>query len=121
MSNEIVRYLVGGFLIVHGLGHAGGYWFFIKSWLSPALVDTPIKWLFVVLWIAAMVCFLVGGVALLQLQTWWRCAAIGGALLSIVVAALYIQSPALNAAVADVVILLAILALNWPSPDVVGA
>ena len=121
MSNDIVRYLVGGFLIVHGLGHAGGYWMFVKSWLSPALVDSPLKWLFVVVWLAAMVSFLVGGIALLQQQTWWRCAAVGGAIISVLVSALYIQGAPLNAAAADVIILLAILALNWPSADVVGA
>jgi hypothetical protein len=30
MSNEMMRYLIGGFLIVHGIGHSGGYWMFVK-------------------------------------------------------------------------------------------
>ncbi len=121
MSNEILRYLVGGFLIVHGLGHAGGYWLFVKSWLSPALLDSPIKWLFIVVWIAAMIGFIVAGIGLFQQQTWWRVLAVVAALVSLLPAALYIQGAPFNAAAADVIILLALLALNWPSADVVGA
>ncbi len=121
MSNEMVRYVVAGFLVVHGLGHAGGYWMFVKSWLSPALVDSPFKWLFIVVWIAALIGFMLAGIGLLQQQTWWRTAAMTAALVSLLVSALFIQGAPFNAAVADVVILLAILLLKWPSADVVGA
>lgn len=121
MSNEIWRYLVAGFLVVHGLGHAGGYWMFVKSWLSPTLVDSPLKWLFILVWFAAMIGFLVAGIGLLQQRILWRTVAVAAAVISLLVSALYIQGAPFNAAAADVIILLALLAFNWPSADVVGA
>ncbi len=121
MSNELVRYLLAGFLVVHGLGHAGGYWMFVKSWLSPALVDSPFKWLFILVWLAAMIGFLIAGIGLLQQQAWWRTAAVAAALVSLLVSALFIQGAPFNAAAADVIMLVAMLALRWPSADVVGS
>ncbi len=121
MSNEIVRYVVGGFLIVHGLGHSGGYWMFVKSWISPAFVDSPLKWLFIVVWLAALIGFMAAGIGLVQQQSWWRTLAVASASVSLLVSALFIQGAPFNAAAADVIILFAILALNWPSADVVGA
>jgi hypothetical protein len=121
MTNELWRYLVAGFLVVHGIGHSGGYWFFLKSWLSPALADNPLKWIFVVVWIIALVGFLAAGVGMLQMQSWWRTAAVASAIVSLLVSVLFIQSPALNAAAADVVILFALLLFHWPAPEVIGS
>jgi hypothetical protein len=121
MPNEILRYLVAGVLVVHGLGHGGGAFMFVKSWLSPSLVDSPLKALFVLVWLAAMAGFVAAGIGVLQQQTWWRSAAVAAALVSLVVSALFIQGTPLNAAAADVAILLALLALKWPSAGVVGA
>ncbi len=121
MSNELIRFLVAGFLVVHGIGHAGGYWFFTRSWLSPALADSPLKWLFILVWLAAMIGFVIAGVGMFQHQIWWRTAAVVTSLVSLLVSVLFIQGPSFNAAAADVVILVALLALNWPSVDVVGS
>ena len=121
MSNEMVRYLVGGFLIVHGIGHSGGYWMFVKSWLSPVLTDTPLKWLFAAIWLVALVGYCVAGIGLFQMQSWWRTLAIAASVVSLVVSVLYIQGVPLNAAVADVVILVALLWFNFPSVEMVGA
>ncbi len=121
MSNELVRYLLAGFLVVHGIGHAGGYWMFIQSWLSPALVASPTKWLFIVVWLAAMVGFIAAGIGLLQLQSAWRTVAVAAALVSLLVSALFIQGAPFNAAVADLIILIALLAAKWPSADIVGS
>jgi len=121
MSNEMWRYLIGGFLIVHGIGHSGGYWMFVKSWPSPALTDSPLKWLFVVVWLVAMIGYFAAGIGLLQMQGWWRTSAIAASIIPLVVAVLYIQGAPLNAAVADVVILVALLLLGWPSVEIVGS
>ena len=121
MSNEVIRFLVAGFIVVHGIGHAGGYWFFTRSWLSPALADSPFKWIFVLVWLAALIGFVIAGVGMLQQQSWWRTVAVVTSLVSLLVSVLFIQGPSFNAAVADVVILAALLAFNWPSADVVGS
>jgi hypothetical protein len=121
MSNEILRYLIAGVLVVHGIGHIGGYWMFVKSWLSPSLVDTPLKWLFIAVWLVAMVGYFAAGIGLLQMQGWWRTLAVTASAVSLVVSVLYIQGAPLNAAVADVVILAALLLLHWPSAELVGS
>ncbi len=121
MSNEMIRFLVAGFLVVHGIGHIGGYWFFARSWLSPALADGPFKWMFILVWLAAMIGFVIAGVVMFQQQSWWRTAAVVTSLVSLLVSVLFIQGPSCNAAVADVVILVALLAFNWPSANVVGS
>ena len=36
-ASTLWRVLIAGILIVHGLGHVGGPWFFTRSWLSPTL------------------------------------------------------------------------------------
>ncbi len=121
MSNEVIRYLVIGFLVLHGIGHTGGYWFFGKSWLSPELAQTPARWIFVGLWLVAFVVYLAAALLLYQHQASWRTLAIGASVLSLVVSLLFVPSPTLNAAVADIVILVALLVLNWPPVDVAGA
>jgi hypothetical protein len=121
MSNEVIRFLVAGFLVAHGIGHSGGYWFFGKSWLFPALANGPFKWIFVLVWLAAMIGFVIAGVGMFQHQSWWRFMAVVTSLVSLAVSVLFIQGPSFNAAAADVAILVALLALHWPSADVVGA
>lgn len=121
MSNEIWRYLVAAFLLLHGIGHSGGYWMFVRSWLSPDLLNTPWKWIFIVVWLVAMVGFVVAGVGVLQQKSSWRWFSIAASVVSLIVASLFIQGAPLNAAIADVVILGALLWVNWPSAEIVGS
>ncbi len=121
MSNDLLRYLVAGFLVVHGIGHAGGPWFFLRSWLSPQIAASPVKWVFVVIWLAAMVAFFAAGIMVLQNQAAWRTIALIASIVSLAVSVLFVQSPALNAAVADVIILAALLVFQWPAAEIVGS
>jgi hypothetical protein len=121
LSNEMVRYLIGGFLIIHGIGHSGGYWMFRKSWVSPTLTEAPIKWLFIAVWLVAMVGYIVAGVGLFQAQSWWRMLTIAASIVSLAVSLLYIQGVPFNAAVADLVILAALLWFKFPPAEMVGA
>jgi len=121
MSIEMLRYGIAGFLVIHGIGHIGGYWMFVKSWLSPALTDSPLKWLFVVMWLGAMFGFFAAGIGLFQMNGWWRTWAIAASVVSLVVSVLYIQGAAFNAAVADGIILVGLLFLGWPSAELVGS
>ena len=58
MTNTLWLYLVAGFLILHGIGHVGGSWFFNRSWLSPKLAHGAWKWLFTAVWFVAMIGFI---------------------------------------------------------------
>lgn len=121
MSNEMLRYVLGGFLIVHGIGHSGGYWLFVKSWLSPALTDTPLKLVFVAVWLVTMVAYLAAGVGLLQMHGWWRPLTLAASIVSLIASVLYIQGAPFNAAAADVVILAALLWFRWPTVSMIGS
>jgi hypothetical protein len=121
MSVEMLRYVIAGFLVILGIGHIGGYWMFVKSWLSPALTENPLKWLFIAVWLVAMFGYFAAGIGLLQMQGWWRTWAIAASVVSLVVSVLYIQGAAFNAAVADGIILVGLLFLGWPSAELVGS
>ncbi len=121
MSNTLWLYLVAGFLILHGIGHVGGPWFFAKSWLSPELALGAWKWLFIAVWFVAMIGFIVAGIGVLQHQAWWRTAAIAASVVSLIVSVMYIQGPSFNAAAADVVNLIALLVAHWPSVELIGS
>ncbi len=121
MSNALWLYLVAGFLIVHGIGHVGGPWLFVKSWLSPELSHGAWKWLFTAVWFVAMIGFIGAGIGVLQHQAWWRTAAIGASVVSLIASVLYIQGPPFNAAAADVIILVALLIARWPPTALVGS
>lgn len=121
MSNEMWRYVVAAFLFLHGIGHSGGQWMFVRSWLSPELPNTPWKWIFVAIWLVVMIGFVAAGVFVLQQNSSWRTLAIAASVVSLVVAALYIQGAPLNAAIADLVILAGLVWVNWPSAELVGS
>lgn len=121
MSNEIWRYLIASFLFLHGIGHSGGYWMFVRSWLSSDLLGSPWKWIFVAVWLVAMIGFVIAGLNVLQQNSEWRTIALAMSVISLIVSLLYIQGAPLNAAVADGVILVALLWANWPSPELIGS
>jgi hypothetical protein len=121
MSNDMWRYLIAGFLVLHGIGHVGGPWMFVRSWLSPQLIESPLKWAFVVIWLAAMIAFVAAGILMLQHQAAWRMIALAASIVSLVVSALYIQGAPFNAAAADVVILAALLVFQWPTAEMIGS
>jgi hypothetical protein len=125
MSGEMWRYIIAVVLIAHGIGHVGGPWFFGRSWLSPALAGGMVRWLFIVLWLAAMLGFVGAGIGVLAQREWWRTLAIAASVLSIPVAALFLGSaatqPLINASVMDVVVLLRLLWARWPSAELIGS
>ena len=121
MSSEMMRYLIGGFLIVHGIGHSGGYWMFVKSWLSPALTNYPLKWFFVALWLIPMIGYLAAGIGVFQMQSWWRMVAAVASIISLIVSVLYIEGAPFTAAAADVIILAALLWMDLPTKAMIGS
>lgn len=125
MTNDMWRYLISGILIVHGLGHSGGYWFFGRSWLWAEAGNDPWKWVFVALWLVAMVGFVAAGLGLLFQQAWWRPLAVVSAVIALPVTIIFLGEPAginkLAAAVVDIGVLVALLWAHVPSPELVGA
>jgi hypothetical protein len=128
MTNTIWRYLIAAVLIAHGLGHAGGPWFFRRSWLVPSLLGGRARWLFIGQWMVAGLGFLAAALGFLEIgipSILWPALAIAASLLSGVVAILFVNGqegrPLFNAMAMDTVILVALLVFDWPPPSLVGS
>jgi hypothetical protein len=128
MTNAIWRYFIAAILIAHGLGHAGGPWFFRRSWLVPRLASGPARWLFIIQWMVAGIGFVAAAFGLLGIgipSILWRALAIAASLLSGVVAILFVNReagrPLFNAMAMDTVILVSLLVFDWPPASLVGS
>ncbi len=122
-ESKNLRRLITGILLVHGIGHTGGYWMLRQSWLSESLAAGGARWLFVGLWLVAGLGFLAAGGGLLARKPWWRRLAILSALVSLPSTFLYF-GPNLNltgALLVDLGILGGLLWARWPKPTQIGA
>lgn len=142
----MLRLLIGGMLIVHGLivaaqstGTFGrGDPITNPSWLNWWPTALGQSWLLVGLGVEQMVAarlagvfWLIGGVALVAAglgvfgvlvpQEWWRTLAIGGAGMSLLMLLFYLHPFYGIGAGASAAILVALLWARWPTPAIVGA
>jgi hypothetical protein len=80
MSDEMLRWAVGGVLLLHGMAHAGaigslwwvgsgranaGGWTIARSWLVPSLTTQVATRLAVAFWVASLVGFVLAALAFL--------------------------------------------------------
>lgn len=142
MSDQMLRLVIGGVLLVHGLGHGGalgallwirfrpgastGDWAAARTWLMPALPAETATTLASTVWIAAL-----AGFVMAALSFWglvlpvdvWQPVALASAVISMIGVVLFFGTwPAFNtvAAVAvDVAVLIAVW-LRWPPQSVFG-
>lgn len=142
MSDEMLKLVLGGVLLVHGLGHGGalgallwmrfrpqsstGDWAAARSWLLPALPAEAATTLASAFWIAALV-----GFALAACSFWgiviptdaWQFIALGSAVVSMTGVVLFIGTwPAFNtlAAMAVNLAVLVAVVIGWPPHSVFG-
>jgi hypothetical protein len=108
MSSPLWSILFGVFLIVHGVGHAAGFYLGNRA--------------FAALWVPALAGFIAAGLAFFGAalpHEWWRPLAVASASLSMFVIIAFwppAPGPKLNALLANVGILFAVLWLHWPVP-----
>jgi hypothetical protein len=134
MSGSTWRIVLAVVVGAHGLGHV---LFLINclgiadwsqsthSWLLTGFLgDTVTRGMGSLLWLVALVGFISVAVGILGQSAWWRTLAIGASIVSLVAVALFVDKsptqPALSAGVFDVVVLVALLVLRWPTPAIVG-
>lgn len=134
MPNGTLRVVLAIVVACHSIGHM----FFLipylgladwgqsgRSWLLTNLVgDTSTRVLGSLLWLAAIVAFMVVGYGLFAQQAWWRTLFVGSAALSLATVTLFadrLAGPAFNAAAFDVIVLVALLLVRWPSVSVIGS
>jgi hypothetical protein len=131
----MLRFIVGVFIVLHGLVHllyfgqsrrlfelqAGMVWP-DGSWaFSKLLGEGATRWLAGTACVLAALGFLAGGIAILAGQSWWRLAVVGAAAFSAAIFVLFwdggLQRLADQGAIAiliNLAILLAVLVLRWP-------
>jgi hypothetical protein len=137
MSDQTIRLVAAGVLLVHGLGHGGalialawirlhpgadtGAWLAARSWLLPSLsgeVATRIAGTF---WIVSMVGFVIAAMSFWGVAVpdgAWRPVAVASAVVSGVGIVLFIGNwPVFNTVAAlgvNAAVLVAVLWLHWP-------
>ena len=139
----MLRFLIGGLLIVHGLitvaqslgvfgrstepeNPAWLNWWPTpvgRSWLlgSLGLEGTAFSWLVGALWVVGGIAFLGAGFGVLTHHEWWRTLAVVGALASLVVLVPYFHPLYAFVTVLNIGILVALLWLSWPPATLVSA
>jgi hypothetical protein len=143
MSDQTIKLIVAGVLLLHGLGHGGaigalawirlrprtptGDWHAARSWLVPSLPADTAMTLASVFWIVSLV-----GFAMAALSFWgvlipgsvWRPLAVASALVSIGGISLFFGTwPVFNtlaALVVNAAVLVAVLWLHWPEQAMFG-
>jgi hypothetical protein len=143
MSDEMLKLVIGGVLLVHGLGHAGalgallwirlrprsssGDWSAARTWLMPSLPAETAATLATAFWLAALVGFVIAALSFWSLvlpADVWRSVALGSAVVSMTGIILFFGTwPAFNtlAATAVNVAVLVAIWLQWPPQSVLGA
>jgi hypothetical protein len=135
MNERLWRLLVGLVMAAHGVGHVyflvpalglANWGQKVRSWLlDPIAGGALVRPVAAIVWLLATGVWIASGVGLLLGQGWWRDFAIGGAALSLVGIAIFASglplSPTINPVIFDVVALLALLWLGWPSTALVGS
>jgi hypothetical protein len=130
----MVRFLVGIFIVLHGLVHL---WFVVlsqrlvefqaemgwtgKSWLfSPLPGDAITRSLASVLYVLATIGFVAGGIGIFVQQEWWRPVVVASAAFSAAIIVLFwdggmqmLVQKGLIGLLINIVILVALLILRW--------
>jgi hypothetical protein len=138
MPDGLLRLIVGGAIVLHGLGHGGaigalwwvasrprtdaGGWQAARSWLFPGLAGPTATALAVGFWFGSEIGFVVAALGFWGIVVpadWWRPAAVGSGIESLVGNGLFVGTwPAFNTVAAvmmNVAVLVAIFWLRWPA------
>ena len=143
MSDQAIRLIAAGVLLVHGLGHGGalaalvwtrlrpgtptGDWLASRSWLVPALPANTATTLASTFWAVSLVGFVIAALSFWGVVvpgSVWRPLAVTSALVSFAGIVLFFGTwPMFNTLAAlgvNVAVLVAALWLNWPPQATFG-
>ena len=144
MSDQTIKLIAAGVLLVHGLGHGGalgalawiriypetptGGWLAARSWLVPSLVGDTATTIASAFWIASLVGFVIAAMSFSGVvvpDSVWRPLAVVAALVSITGIVLFLgtwpMSYTLAALGVNVAVLMAVLWLRWPPQSAFGS
>ncbi len=143
MSDQTIKLIAAGVLLVHGLGHGGalcalawirlrpgtatGDWHQAQSWLMPSIREDTAMTLASALWIVSLVGFVIAAMSFWGVvlpDSVWRPVAVAAALVSLAGITLFFGTwPTFNTLAAlavNVAVLAAVLWLRWPPSAVLG-
>lgn len=143
MSDQMIKLIAAGALLVHGLGHGGalgallwirlrpgtntGGWLAARSWLVPSLPGDTATTLASAFWIVSLIGFIIAAMSFWGMVVpgdVWRPLAVGSAIVSLVGIVLFFGTwPMFNTLAAlgvDVAVLVAVLWLDWPPQTLFG-
>ena len=143
MSDQLLRTILGGVLLLHGLGHGGalgalawiarfgpdstGGWHAARSWLLPGLAPSTATTIACVAWALALVGFVATGLSFwgagLPVEAWRGLAVVSAAISAVGIALFFGTWPMFNtlAALAVNVGVVAAIWLRWPPQTLFGA
>jgi hypothetical protein len=143
MSDELLRWVVGGVILVHGIAHGGaigalwwvgtrgatnaGGWTTARSWLVPSLAEDAATRLALAFWVASLVGFLLAGLAFLGIALpvdAWPALGVGSAVVSSVGIVAFLGTwPAFNTLAALAVNVAVVVAsfTGWSPGSVLGS
>jgi hypothetical protein len=140
MSDQVLRLVVGGVLLLHGIAHGGalgalwwvgsgraanaGGWTAARSWAVPSLASDTATTVAVVFWLVSMIGFVLTALAFWGIVLpvdWWRPLGVASALVSTAGIVLFFGTwPMFNtlAALAVNIAVLVAVMTNWPPESV---
>lgn len=128
MSSTMLRLLIAGALLVHGIGHTLGFWMPSRSWLLPNVGESSLKIMSRALWVLTVAGFLVTCLSFLGIVVpgeWWRALAVVFAFVSLSGLVLFWGTwPVMNmigALAMNIAVLITQLWLRWPPNSFVGS
>ena len=143
MSDQTIKLIAAGVLLVHGLGHGGalgalgwirvypgtptGGWLAARSWLVPSLAGDTATTIAAAFWIVSLVGFVIAAMSFWGVVlpgSVWRPLAVASALVSIAgIACFFGTWPmfySLAALSVNVAVLVGVLWLHWPPQATFG-
>jgi hypothetical protein len=124
MSDQTVRILIAGALLVHGIGHTLGFWRPVNSWLLGGLSESARRTISSIFWTLSAIGFIAASLGFLGFivpNEWWRELAIASSLISLTGLILFIGNwPVFNTVGAigmNILVLVSLLFVDW-LPDV---
>jgi magnesium-transporting ATPase (P-type) len=120
-----LRIGMGLLLVIHGFAHwqittAWGSKTSVSSWLLPNVQPATLQSLGTFLWVATLLAFVATGIVLMAGWEWWRTLAVVSSLLSLLVIGIFWQPNMMLGAAVNVGVLIALLWIHWPTPQLLG-
>ncbi len=143
MSADNTRFLIGGVLLIHGLGHGGalgallwmralpnsptGGWLAARTWLAPTVNTSELTWIAMAFWFVALIGFVSASLSFWGVVVpgdWWRQLAVVSASVSLTGMIVFFGTwPAFNW-IASLAVNLAVLftqiVTRWPAQELFG-